>query len=321
MTTEVRGSGLALAACLALALAGAGEAARPQPRPGAGLPRAGPSLGAEEEAAALLERYGSLKGYHKALAFRHRAAHAEGCTQATGRPDCVSVTQGNETTYFESLAAFAGVPADEVAAWEALPDAWDWRDHGVVSAAKDQGRCGSCWAFASAEAMESHWALASGHLEDLSIQQILDCTPNPQHCGGTGGCHGSIPQLAFAQIDEQGGLAGEWSYGYTSYSGKDAPECAFAPEKLHATSSARGKTATVQLPSNQAAPLMQALVKFGPVPVSVDAGSWHLYKGGVWDKCNQKEPTLDHAVNLVGYGTDAKTGEDYWLVRNSWGAG
>ena len=249
MTEVQQRSVLALAACLALALAGAGEAARPQPRPGAGLPRAGPSgpsLGAEE-AAALLERYGSLKGYHKALAFRHRAAHAEGCTQATGRPDCVSVTQGNETTYFESLAAFAGVPADEVAAWEALPASWDWRDHGVVSAAKDQGRCGSCWAFASAEAMESHWALASGHLEDLSIQQILDCTPNPQHCGGTGGCHGSIPQLAFAQIDEQGGLAGEWSYGYTSYSGKDAPECAFAPEKLHATSSARGKTATVQV--------------------------------------------------------------------------
>ena len=49
-----------------------------------------------------------------------------------------------------------------------------------------------------------------------------------------------------------------------------------------------------------AAPLMQALVRFGPVPVSVDAGSWHLYKGGVWDKCNEKEPTLDHAVNLVG---------------------
>ena len=55
-----------------------------------------------------------------------------------------------------------------------------------------------------------------------------------------------------------------------------------------------------KLPSNQAAPLMQALVRFGPVPVSVDAGSWHLYKGGVWDKCNEKEPTLDHAVNLVG---------------------
>jgi len=68
-----------------------------------------------------------------------------------------------------------------------LPESVDWRFNGIISDVKDQGQCGSCWTFGTAESIESYWALATQQLNVLSEQQILDCTPNPNQCGGTGG--------------------------------------------------------------------------------------------------------------------------------------
>eukprot|EP01126_Amoeba_proteus_P005136 TRINITY_DN1169_c0_g2_i3.p1 TRINITY_DN1169_c0_g2~~TRINITY_DN1169_c0_g2_i3.p1 ORF type:complete len:229 (+),score=52.18 TRINITY_DN1169_c0_g2_i3:82-768(+) len=95
----------------------------------------------------------------------------------------------------------------------------DWRDQHIITAVKDQGQCGSCWSFATAEVTESYYALKTGQLPVLSEQQILDCTPNPNNCGGTGGCGGGTAELAFAKIQELGGLATEWTYPYESYFG------------------------------------------------------------------------------------------------------
>ena len=66
--------------------------------------------------------------------------------------------------------------------------------------------CGSCWSFGTAETVESHWAIATGHLTQLSEQQILDCTPNTNDCGGTGGCQGGTPEIAYDKIIELGKL-------------------------------------------------------------------------------------------------------------------
>jgi hypothetical protein len=66
-----------------------------------------------------------------------------------------------------------------------LPASVDWRDKGVVTKVKNQGGCGSCWAFSTAETMESAVAIASGQLLEFSEQQLIDCAPNPNHCGGT----------------------------------------------------------------------------------------------------------------------------------------
>ena len=76
-----------------------------------------------------------------------------------------------------------------------LPASMDWRDSGIVSPVKWQGKCGSCWAFASTEMIESYVAQASGLLFTLSPQQLVSCAPNPNDCGGTGGCFGSVPEL------------------------------------------------------------------------------------------------------------------------------
>merc|ERR1711934_807102 len=75
-----------------------------------------------------------------------------------------------------------------------LPESVDWRDAGVLTEPKNQGSCGSCWAFATIEAIESYAAINNVTLQELSAQEVTSCTPNPLHCGGTGGCHGSIPQ-------------------------------------------------------------------------------------------------------------------------------
>jgi len=196
---------------------------------------------------------------------------------------------------------------------QALPKSKDWRKEGVVSDVKDQGQCGSCWTFGTAETIESHWALKTGQLTDMSQQQILDCTPNPSDCGGTGGCGGGTPELAYAQIIKMGGLTTEWMYSYQSYWGTNN-QCSFSNSSTVPFGIVTGFTV---LPSNQYAPVMQAIATVGPLAINVDASAWQPYEYGVFDGCNMTNPDIDHVVQLVGYGSDPQYG-DYWLIRNSW---
>jgi cathepsin L len=194
-----------------------------------------------------------------------------------------------------------------------IPKHVDWREKGVVTAVKDQGQCGSCWTFGTAETVESHFAIHTGDLMDLSEQQILDCTPNPNQCGGTGGCGGGTAELAMARIIQMGGLSSEWTYSYQSYWGKNF-QCQFNTSQ---TAPIAKLSAYVDCPSNEYSPIIAAVAHAGPLVISVDASSWFAYESGVFDGCNQTNPDIDHAVQLVGYGTDAQHG-DYYLVRNSW---
>ena len=68
---------------------------------------------------------------------------------------------------------------------------------GAVTPVKNQGGCGSCWAFSATESVESHYQIASGNLVKLAPQAYVNCVENPKHCGGTGGCDGSTQELAF----------------------------------------------------------------------------------------------------------------------------
>jgi len=204
------------------------------------------------------------------------------------------------------------VPEINEATVKALPTNIDWRTSGIISAVKDQGMCGSCWTFGTAETIESYYALAHGALLTFSQQQILDCTPNTNDCGGTGGCGGGTPELAYAQIQSMGGLSSEWTYPYTSYFGSNF-NCRF-----------NGSTPGIAqlngfnvLPTNQYLPVLVHLANVGPLAINVDASSWSAYESGVFDGCNQTNPDIDHVVQLVGYGTDKQFG-DYWLIRNSW---
>jgi cathepsin L len=193
-----------------------------------------------------------------------------------------------------------------------LPKQVDWRKEStnIVSAVKDQGHCGSCWAFASTAVIESHVAKASGLLFDLSVQQIAMCSPNPNHCGGTGGCSGATCELAFDYLSNSKGLYQEYQYSYASYYGVDQA-CS-----IPTGSPVAAIDGYVRLPENNYTALMNAIATVGPIGISVDASAWSSYAGGIFDGCNQVNPDIDHAVVLVGYGEEA--GKKYWIVRNSW---
>jgi cathepsin L len=193
-----------------------------------------------------------------------------------------------------------------------LPETVDWRNKGVMTAVKDQGHCGSCWAFASTAVIESHVALASGLLFDLSVQQIAMCAPNTEHCGGTGGCEGSTAELAFTYLSGNRGIYQQYQYGYDSYYGMDY-KCTLPKERAVADIDGY-----VRLPTNNYTALMNAVATVGPVAINVDASTFHAYTSGVFAGCDAKALDINHVVVLAGYGIDATTGLKYWLVRNSW---
>lgn len=187
----------------------------------------------------------------------------------------------------------------------ANPPSIDWREKGAVTAVKNQGDCGSCWAFSAAESVESHYQIASGKLLELSPQTYVNCVKNPNQCGGTGGCEGATMELAF-NLTRDTGIALESDI---PYAGKDAT-C--KPYKA-----AVKVDGYVKNPENSAIGLETALVK-GPVSVAVAAAPWGIYGGGIFAGCSVGsffggDSTIDHGVQAVGYS------KDYWIVRNSWG--
>lgn len=210
-----------------------------------------------------------------------------------------------------------------------LPKSVDWRAHGVVTPVKNQGICGSCWAFASTAVLESHIAIRTGVLYTLSVQELVSCVPNPRNCGGGGGCSGATGYVAMDFVASEG-IVDEWQLGYQSYGG-DSPNCTL--ENITFPSlrgnvglpSMMGPRATIEgyaiMPTNDYKATMNALAKMGPLVVAVACSNWHFYSRGVFTDEDKSSRAFDinHAVVLTGYGTDEETGEDYWLIRNSWG--
>lgn len=194
-----------------------------------------------------------------------------------------------------------------------LPTHVDWREKGCGSAAKDQGHCGSCFAFAASEMLEDYLYLSSGLMYNLSPQMAASCTPNPEHCGGSGGCNGGTAEIVFDDLaNGNGKMAQEYQYGYRSYYGEDF---ACETDDIAPLISVEGLT---MLQGNNYTEMMNAVAQVGPVSIGVDASEWHNYESGVFNACNQKNPDVNHAVVLYGYGVDEVSGEQYWLVRNSW---
>lgn len=192
-----------------------------------------------------------------------------------------------------------------------LPTTVDWRLKGAVSEVKDQGSCGSCWAFSTTGALESHHFLKYGQLVLLSEQNLMDCTRSY----GNKGCDGGRQERAFQYIIDNGGIDTEFSY---PYSGTDNYTCLFDPSTVGAN-----MTKYVRIPRGNVTSLTQAISSVGPISVSMDAAlkSFQLYHDGVYSdsKCSSSSLQLDHAVLVVGYGVDEIAGKPYFLVKNSWG--
>jgi len=193
----------------------------------------------------------------------------------------------------------------------------DWRDKGVITPVRNQGQCGSCWAFAASSVLASYAALSDKNhdLLEISPQHLVSCAPNPLKCGGTGGCYGSVEPIAFTYASLIG-LVTESDYPYVSGHGGNDDHCDYDSSNTDVAIKAMGYET---LPYNDAEALMTHLATKGPVATSVAASDWSFYFGGVFDGCDYNDNmVVNHAVVMVGYGTDADHG-DYWLIKNSWG--
>jgi C1A family cysteine protease len=188
----------------------------------------------------------------------------------------------------------------------AAPADFDWRPKNAVTAVKDQGQCGSCWAFSTTGNIEGQWALSSKSLVALSEQQLVSCDTIDS------GCNGGLMNSAFDWLlqNTNGSINTEQSYPYASGSG-EAPSCA-------STGKVNGATITghQNLPHEESQ-LQALLPTIGPIAIAVDASAWQLYFGGVMTSCGGS--SLDHGVLLVGYQT-SNTTTPYWIIKNSWAA-
>jgi C1A family cysteine protease len=193
-----------------------------------------------------------------------------------------------------------------------INDAWsislDWRSTNnpsytnVISPVKNQLSCGSCYAFAAAETTETAWAIHGNKLPSLSPQQIVDCSTIDPY--DNAGCNGGNPNSTFQYIIDNG-LCSDKDYPYTAQQG-NCNKC----------------KAIASLKSFENVPdetTMLEKMRIGVLSIAIEADTqvFQFYSSGVFDD-DSCGTNLDHAVVLVGYGTD-NNNKDYWILRNSWG--
>ncbi|KAG4205571.1 hypothetical protein ERO13_A04G111600v2 [Gossypium hirsutum] len=185
-----------------------------------------------------------------------------------------------------------------------LPKSVDWRKKGAVTPVKNQGSCGSCWAFSTVAAVEGINKIVTGNLTSLSEQELIDCDTSFNN-----GCNGGLMDYALQFIIANGGLHKEQDYPYLMEEGT----CEEKKEEMEVVTI----TGYHDVPENDEQSLLKALAH-QPLSVAIEASGrdFQFYSGGVFNgPCGAE---LDHGVAAVGYGTTK--GSDYIIVKNSWGA-
>ncbi|XP_054277596.1 procathepsin L-like [Macrosteles quadrilineatus] len=188
-----------------------------------------------------------------------------------------------------------------------VPKTVDWRKKGAVTPVKNQGNCGSSYAFSATGSLEGQVYLKTKKLVSLSEQNLVDCSYDQYNDG----CNGGFADYAFDYIEQNNGIDTEASYPYKA----EENECKYNAKKKGATCSGY-----VDLTEGYEQEMQQAVAKIGPVAVAIDASqsSFILYQSGVYNDPLCSKKVQGHSMLVVGYGT-AKKGGEYWLAKNCWG--
>jgi len=179
----------------------------------------------------------------------------------------------------------------------------DWRSRGAVTAVKDQGACGSCWAFSSISACESQWKISGHPLTAFSEQDVVSCNTISYGCSG-GYLTSTLQWIVSKNVTSMS------DYPYTSSRGVTTP-C--NTSKMSPTVAYFRSVYTI--PNNEFY-IAAYVLAYGPVAVAVDATSWQYYSSGILSNCIYGG--LNHGVTIVGFGTQA--GVNFWIIKNSWSA-
>ena len=184
------------------------------------------------------------------------------------------------------------------------PESWNWVDEGVFGPVKDQGYCGSCWAFSAIGNIEALNAMKTKEYVALSEQQLVDCDTEYDQ-----GCNGGLMEYAFAYLVEKGCMT-EKDYPYVGYD----DTCHYDESKVFLRIDS-----WLMLDTQDENEIKEYLYTNGPLAIAINADPFQYYTGGIIDEdewsCDPEG--LNHGVVLVGYGNES--GVDYWIIRNSWG--
>lgn len=187
-----------------------------------------------------------------------------------------------------------------------MPSNIDWRSMGVVTNVKDQGDCGSCWAFSAVGTIEGQHCIKNNKLVSLSEQNIVDCS----YGFGNEGCDGGWPEAGMRYVMNNSGLDTEKNYPYTANDGS----CAYNKSYSGATVSG-----TVNITKGNVTELNHAIATIGPISVAIDVESdFQFYSSGIYQSTLCSTDELNHAVLAVGYGI-SPSGKKYYIIKNSWG--
>ncbi|XP_020089331.1 fruit bromelain-like [Ananas comosus] len=245
--------------------------------------------------------------------FKNNVNHIETFNNHSENSYTLGINQFTDKTNNEFISQYTGVSlplnieTELVESFDdvdisAVAQSIDWRDYGAVTSVRNQGSCGSCWAFSAIATVEGIYKIKTGYLVSLSEQEVLDCAVSY-------GCKGGWVDKAYDFIISNNGVTSAAYYPYQGYKGTCAANS--VPNSAYIT----GYT---YVQRNNERSMMYAVSK-QPIAALIDASgnNFQYYRGGVYSgPCGT---SLNHAITIIGYGQDS-SGTKYWIVRNSWGS-
>ena len=234
------------------------------------------------------------------------------------------ITKFSDLTYQEFAKIYLNLNYDAMAManfnphivkhTNAAPDAFDWRDKGCVSPVKDQGSCGSCWAFATLANLECLYYKGKGVMKTFSEQMLVDCDTYDS------ACNGGLRKYSFTWLKENYGIMTDTDYPYKGYKSTCRSDASKYVDMKITGYKKLGSSSSTWSPVDEDE-IKEFLYETCVLAVALNADPLQTYSSGILDKTSSQCPTsgINHAVALVGYGHDTASNKDYWIVKNSWG--